>query len=93
MQHAWEHHHRQRDAVGHAIRLIQQNQADQLTKAFSRFIDLMREATHSRMRLLLGLDERSDARFHRIALKEALDSKMRQLEYGGHFRRPEVTSQ
>jgi hypothetical protein len=93
MHNAWKYHHQQREAVTNAIRLIQQNHAKQLSKAFSRFIDLMREATHSRMRLLLGLDEKSDARFYRIALKEALDSRMRQLEYAGHFRLPEVTRQ
>jgi hypothetical protein len=93
MHNAWKYHHQQREAVTNAIRLIQQNHAEQLSKAFSRFIDLMREATHSRMRLLLGLDEKSDARFYRIALKEALDSRMRQLKYAGHLRLPEVTGQ
>lgn len=93
MHDAWKYHHQQREAVANAIRLIQQNHAEQLSKAFSRFIDLMREATHSRMRLLLGENEKSNARFYRIALKEALDSRMRQLDYAGHFRLPEVTRQ
>ena len=85
MHNAWARHQEEREIVCHIIRGIQQKQLEQFSLAFSRFMDLMREATYSRMRYLLGLDAESDARFHRIALMEALNSKIRQLEYGGHF--------